>query len=127
MLSAYYDWTQNLPGTDLYYIGMLPSFAATAHYFGRAGVDTGEAEWFEGASAFAGKQYAAALLEGDLIDDGHKQEICREVSELIGLPYKFVLSHNGRIELEDFRANLLKDEGRIIGRLDMYVPKSLTA
>ena len=119
MLSAYYDWTQNLPGTDLYYIGMLPSFAATAHYFGRAGADADEAEWFKRASAFAGKQYAAALLEGDLIDDTHKQEICREVSEFIGLPYEFVLSHNGRIELEDFRANLLKDEGRIIGRLDM--------
>lgn len=119
MLSAYYDWTQNLPGTDLYYIGMLPSFAATAHFFGKAGEGRTEAEWFAEASTFAAAEFAAALLIGDAIEPARMEAVCRRVSEFIGLPYEYVLSCNGRIQLEEFRQRLLEDEGKVIGRLDM--------
>ncbi len=119
MLSAYYDWTQNLPGTDLYYIGLLPSYAATARYFGRAGAGISEHDWFEKASAFAATEYASCLLLGDTIDPERKRELCRLVSSFIGLPEDYVAARNGRIELEDFRRSLLADEGLAIGRLDM--------
>ena len=75
MLSAYYDWTQNLPGNDLYYVGMVPTFASTAQYFGLVGQGVDEDEWFDRASAFAGGEYARGIFLGDEITPADKDAL----------------------------------------------------
>lgn len=118
MLSALFDWVQTLPGEDLYYLGMLPTFAATAHYFGRAGAKVDEEAWFERAMAFTEDVFAPALLKGDRLAPREKTSVAKKIARLIGLPAELVERMNLRVDLDTFRRNLLADEGLVIGRLD---------
>ena len=126
MLSAYFDWSQNLPGNDLYYLGMLPSFASTAQHFGITGRGVDVDKWFDEASEFTAGEYAASLMKGDRIDPREKRRIAKKMERYIGIPAELLLEHNNRIELEDFRANLLKDRGLMCGRLDMRYTETMT-
>lgn len=118
MLSAIFDWVQTLPGEDLYYLGMLPTFAATARYFGRAGKGSDELQWFEDAMEFTERVYAPALLRGDRLPAREKASVARRISKLIGLPAEQVERCNLRVDLDTFRRSLLADEGLVTGRLD---------
>lgn len=119
MVSALFDWAQNLPGNDLYYVGMMPSFAATAQYFGLAGDGVDEDEWFDRASEFAGGTYALALLQGDHIDAERQRAVAEELSAFIGLPADYLVERNLRVSLEEFRRDLMASDDKVIGRLDM--------
>ena len=119
MLSAIWDWVETLPGEDLYYLGMLPTFAATAQYFGKAGAGVDVDEWFDRAMAFSTEVYGPALLFGDRLGAEREAELAQQISELIGLPADFVLARHLRVSLEDFRARILEREGKVCGRLDM--------
>ena len=119
MLSAVFNIAGLLnPGDDLYYIGMMPTFAATARFFGRAGAGTDEREWFERAMAFAEDELAPALLRGDRLDEARERAVAEAMSNFIGLPAEHILAHHLRIDLLDFRTHLLAGEGRVCGRLD---------
>lgn len=119
MISALFDWTQNLPGNDLYYVGMMPSFAATAQYFGLVGAGVDEDAWFDRASEFASTEYAPALILGDRIDGARQRELAEKLSSYMGLPADYLLQRNCRVSLEEFRRDLLADRGQVTGRLDM--------
>lgn len=106
------------PGDDLYYLGMLPVYAATAQFFGRAGEGCGEQEWFERAMAFAEEELAPALLRGDRLGEEAERAVAERMSELTGLTAEHIRSRHLRVDLLDFRTHLLADEGRVCGRLD---------
>ena len=120
MLSALFDWVQTLPGEDLYYLGMLPTYAATAKFFGKVPAAEGSTddEWFDEAVEFGEGTLAHALLMGDRLGAEEELEVARGISRLIGLPADYVAARHLRIELTDFRTQLLRDEGRVVGRLD---------
>lgn len=70
MLSAVFNIAGLLnPGDDLYYLGMMPTFAATAQFFGRAGAGVDEDEWFSRAMDFTERELAPALLRGDRLGE----------------------------------------------------------
>ena len=119
MLSAIFDWAQTLPGSDLYYVGLLPSFASTAQFLGLVGQGEDEDAWFDRAALFARDVYAPALFKGDALEGDQLRELAEQVAALTGLPAFFVLSRNCRIELEDFRREVLARQGKMVGRLDM--------
>lgn len=119
MVSALFDWAQNLPGNDMYYVGMMPSFAATAQYFGLVGEGVDENEWFDRASEFVSRELAPALLLGDLISESDKRAVAEKFSAFVGLPADYLEARNCRISLEEFRRDLLADRGMVTGRLDM--------
>lgn len=119
MLSAIWNWVQVQPGEDLYYLGMLPTFAAAAQFFGKAGAGVDADEWFDRAMAWTDDVLAPALLKGDRLGEEREREVAREMSELIGLDERFILRRHLRVSLEDVRRELLADEGRVCGRLDM--------
>ena len=121
MLSAIFDWVQGLPGEDLYYLGMVPTFAATACWHGRAGKGADVYDWFAQAEKFVTEEYAVALLKGDALSPREKSAVARKLGRLIGLPASLVERCNLRIDLDCFRKNLLADEGKMIGRLDTRV------
>lgn len=119
MLSAVFDIAPLLnPGDDRYYLGMLPTYAATAQFFGRAGADAGADEWFERGMDFTESRLAPALLLGDRLGEQEERAVAEEMSELIGLSAEHIRAHHLRIDLLDFRTHLLEDEGRVCGRLD---------
>lgn len=119
MLSAIWDFAQTLPGNDLYYLGMMPTFAAAAQWYGKAGEDVGPDEWFDRAMDFSEDVLAPALLKGDRLSRDREREVARELSEYIGLPVEYIERRHLRVSLEEVRRELLADEGRSCGRLDM--------
>ena len=84
MLSAIWDWVETLPGEDLYYLGMLPTMAAAAQYFGKAGEGVDVDAWFDRAMAFSTEVYGPALLFGDRLGARREAELAEQISELIG-------------------------------------------
>lgn len=118
MISALFDWTQTLPGNILYYVGLFPTFAATAHYFKRAGHGTDAHVWFEEASDFAKTRLTSALMQGDNVSSSELHQLSEEVAHYIGLPVDLVERHHARIDLALFRKQLLADTQQTIGRLD---------
>lgn len=118
LLSAILDWVQVQPGEDLYYLGMMPTYAATAQWFGRAGKGVDVDEWFDRALEFTEDVLAPALLKGDRLDARREREIARKMSKFVGLAPEYLLAHHLRVDLADFRMALLADEGKICGRLD---------
>lgn len=119
MLSAIWNWVQVQPGEDLYYLGMLPTFAAAAQFFGKAGAGVDEDAWFDRAMEWTDDVLAPALLKGDRLGEGREREVAHEMGELIGLDERLILRRHLRVSLDDVRRELLADEGRVCGRLDM--------
>lgn len=118
MLSAILNWAQTLPGEDLYYLGMLPTYAATAQFFGKAGQGVDVDEWFDKALAWTEDVLAPALIKCDKLSKDDEARIAQEMSELIGLDAKFLMRKHLRVELDEFRKGILADEGKVCGRLD---------
>ena len=126
MLSSIFNWTMTLPDNDYYYLGMLPTFAATAQYFKRAGEGIDENTWFDQAMQFTEEVYAPALLLGDRISKEKMHEVAQGMEELIGLPASYIEEKKLRISLDMFRFQILRDEEKVCGRLDTrftsYIP-----
>lgn len=116
--STILDYEPVMPGNDAYYLGMVPVYAATANYFGKAGVGEDPYAWFNKACEFSNTTLASAIVQGDQISEDDKRSVATEMSELIGLPVDFIMDKGLRIELDTFRKSLLKDEGKTLGRYD---------
>lgn len=116
--STILDYAPTLSGNDLYYMGMVPVYAATANYFGKAGKDVDQFEWFDKAWKFVDEKYGAALIKSDTITPAEEKAIADELSELIGLPSDFIQQKHLRIELDTFRKNIVADRGLFTGRYD---------
>ncbi len=116
--STILDYAPTLSGNDLYYMGMLPVYAATANYFGKAGAGVDQFEWFDRAWKFVDEKYGRALIASDSITAEEEHELAAEMSELIGLPAEFIEGKHLRIELDTFRKTIMADEGLFCGRYD---------
>lgn len=109
------------PGNDIGYVGLLPSYAATAWYHGK--VD--RARWggdlnrfLDEARAFATDDYLPALLKGQLIGAEARQQVIARMAALTGLSEKYLEQSNMRAPLRRFMRELRRDDGLTIGRLD---------
>lgn len=116
--STILDYAPTLSGNDAYYMGMVPVYAATANYFGKAGKGVDQYEWYNKAFDFVNSTLAGALVLGDELPADRMDEIAGQMSELIGLPKDFIKAKGLRIELDTFRKTLLADEGKTTGRYD---------
>ena len=119
MLSALFDGVQILPGSDTYYLGMMPTYSAAAQFFGKAGQGVDVDEWFDRAMAWTEDVLAPALLRGDRLGEERERAVAEEFSSFIGIPADFILEHHLRIDLGTFRSELLRAEKRVCGRFDM--------
>jgi carboxypeptidase C (cathepsin A) len=73
------------------------------------------------ATAFAMSDYAAALLQGSALPPAELDRVATRMVQLIGLPKEQIVARNLRIDMEEYRTALLKDQGLVIGRLDSRV------
>jgi carboxypeptidase C (cathepsin A) len=108
-------------GNDLPYILFLPGYTAAAWYHGRlepelqsGGVEAAVRE----SEAFARGDYALALLQGDRLPEAERREIARRVARFSGLDPEFVERADLRVSDQRFFKELLRREGKTIGRLD---------
>jgi len=122
LVSGLVDYGTIIPGpsNDLPYTLFLSSFTAVAHAHGRLPEDlqADRAKAVAEAEAFAAGDYLTALYAGAALPEGRRDEIAATIARLTGLPKRFVLDHDLRVDPSSFREELLADERLILGRFD---------
>src|SRR5690606_25527164 len=68
--------------------------------------------------AFAGGDYAQALFAGNALDAERRREIAEKLSGYIGLDRDYIERAHLRVSVVRFRKELLRGEGKVVGRLD---------
>lgn len=97
----------------------LPSYAATALYHGRITPAPASREAFlEAARRFAGEEYLPALFAGSRLDEARRVAVRDRLAGFTGLSPGWLDRTRLRIDPTRFRKELLRDEGRTVGRLD---------
>jgi len=117
------------PRNDLPYALFLPAFANVAQYHGRLKGALGQSPEAarEAAEAFVEEDYLRALHRGAGLAGKARERIVKRIAELTGLAPAFVAEKNLRVGDQDFFFELLRDDGRMVGRLDARVTGPMAA
>ncbi len=117
------------PGNHLPYALFLPAFTNTAQYHGRlqGAIGQSSAAAREAAEAFVAEDYLSALHAGSRLDVRARTRIAKRIAELTGLPRALVEEKNLRIDEMTFFFDALRDQGRIVGRLESRVTGPMAA
>ncbi len=119
LLSSWLNTVVNDPGFDLNYVEYLPSYAAVAWYHNRiANRPADLPAYLDEVRAFAQGPYADALYKGQDISPAEFDAVAAKVAAYTGLSVDYVKRAKLRVNLDRFRKELLRDQGRIIGRFD---------
>lgn len=115
-----FNTIQFAPGDDLPYIVNLPSYAITARY-----LDALPGARPENMEAFMAEveewsltDYATALLAGNQLDESTRAQVIEQMHRYTGLEPDFIAKSDLRVTAPAFEAELLRDKGLIVGRLD---------
>lgn len=104
-------------GNDLPYPLFVPTYAAIAHHHGRHG-DRPLADVLAEAEEFATGDYPWALARGARLAEADRDRVAATLARLTGLSEAYVRRARLRIEHLRFFRELLRDEGRTVGRID---------
>lgn len=121
LLSSLLDFRTLSPsqGNDLAYQVFLPVYTAVAHFHGKLKGDRDEL--VRQAREFANGDYALALHAGLSLDPARRQAVAERLATLTTLPVGLLLEANLRIDPTRFRGELLRAEGKVLGRFDARV------
>ena len=109
------------PTNDLPAILFLPTYASTAWYHKKLPADLlarALPDVLAEVEAFAGGEYTAALFKGDRLAGKERAAVAKKLARYTGLAVEFVERCNLRVEIFRFCKELLRAEGRTVGRLD---------
>jgi carboxypeptidase C (cathepsin A) len=117
------------PRNDLPYALFLPAFACVAQYHGKLKGPMAEspAAARKAGEEFVAEEYLAALHAGARLSDAARRRAIRRVAELTGLSAALVEEKNLRVSDHTFFFDLLRDRGRIVGRLEARVTGPMAA
>ncbi|MGA2536254.1 MAG: peptidase S10 [Terracidiphilus sp.] len=125
LLSQIFNFTTDIdepganPGVDLAYVLALPTYAATAAYHKKLPQQPAAIEPFlKEVEDFAMGPYTHALALGTDISAEEKQAVAEKLHSYIGLPVRYLLRANLRVNGGEFEKTLLEDEDLTTGRLD---------
>ena len=108
-------------GNDMPYWLYLPTYAATAWYHKRLPADLQQMELktlLAEAETWAAGDYAVALAKGSALVGTERTTIAERLARYTGLPQKYIELSNVRIHIQRFCKELLREEGKTVGRLD---------
>ena len=94
----------------------LPSLAATAAWHGRGSLAAAAASQDLGAALAPAETFALSGMLTGLA--GGAAAAYAEIAAFTGLPEEFVAARRGRIGASAFAKQLLRDQGRLVGRYD---------
>ncbi len=108
------------PGNDMPYILYLPTYTATAWYYGRLDeeLQADLQRTLREVEAFAAGDYTLALMQGDALPEAEVERVAATLARYTGLSVDYVRRANLRIENMRFMKELLRDERLTVGRLD---------
>ncbi len=107
------------PGSQLSYQVFLPTFATTALYHGK--IQGQRDEVYRKARDFAYGAYGSALMKGNEITPEEIETAAATLAELTGISADIWKKHQLRLNPNVFRAELLRKEGKVVGRFDSRV------
>ena len=99
----------------------LPYFTATAWYHEKLPADLQALDLTEvlpQAEAFAVDTLIPAIAKGGFLSDAEKKQVATTMSRFSGISKATLLQHNLDLPTNYFWKDLLRDEGKTIGRLD---------
>lgn len=102
---------------DRAHIDYLPTYAAIAHYHGKHGRKALRTVVNE-ATRYAELEYPRILAQGNRLSTADRTAAAARLAELTGLTPEYVDRANLRIEHWRYFTELLRDQGRVVGRLD---------
>jgi len=107
-------------GNENGYILFLPTFTATAWYHKKLPPDLQKdlRATLREVERWALTEYAAALAKGDQLSGAERQATIDQLARYTGLNRTYIDNSNLRIEQPQFSAELLRDQKRVVGRLD---------
>ncbi len=111
-------------GNDLPCILYLPTYTAAAWYHKKLPADLqakGLEDVVEQARRFASGEYTLALMRGDALGDGDAARIAKKLSRYTGLSEDYIRRSNLRVQISRFTKELLRGEGRTVGRYDSRI------
>lgn len=123
MVSAVFDLRTLTfpPNDDLPYIVHFPTYAATAHYHKKLN-DTLQSkkikEFLDEVREFTENEYTPALFKGTRLKQKDKIKIAEKMSKYAGGTPQFWIRSNLKIKASEYFNELLREEGKTIGRLD---------
>lgn len=106
---------------DLPWVDTFPTMAGAAHFHDRARKrKQGESrrEYADRAAAFAVGELLPVLAAGDLTGQARRKRTLDAAADFIGLPREIVQAKGGRVSIEHFSKNLLRDRGLVLGLYD---------
>lgn len=109
--------------TDTPYLCFFSALTASAHYHKKLPADL-QADFKKAIAesrAFAEGDYARALRLGAALPPTERAAAIVKMARLTGLPASYIDDHDLRVSAFEFRKELLKSEGKIIGRFDARV------
>jgi len=104
-------------GNELPYAMFLPTYAAIAHHHGLHG-ERSLTDVLAEAEEYAAKDYPWALSRGNRLTETERADAVQKVAALTGLTPDYVDRVDLRIEHIRFFTELLRAQGRTVGRLD---------
>ena len=119
LVSSVLNYGDTMPGTDLEYITYLPSYAAIAWYHNKLPNKPADLKSFlQEVRTFARGQYADALFQGSSLAQAQYDDVLHKLHAYTGLTEQYLRQTNLRVNPARFRAELLRDDSRTIGRFD---------
>ncbi|MFG2584809.1 S10 family peptidase [Streptomyces malaysiensis] len=121
MLSTVFGWGDYAVEP---WIDTLPTMAATAAHHGRSRAyrpGTPLADVLRGAEEFATGDYASFLTRGASMPAADRERVINRYSDLTGLDPEFVDRAEGRVRVNRFKRELLKDRRAVVGAYDATI------
>ena len=107
------------PQNIISYVVSLPTLAAMGWEQDRVERKGRSFEAFiADATEFGETDYLVALFQGSRLEDDELRRIARKLEEFTGIPAAYYVDNRLRISKEQYRRELLKAEGKVLGRSD---------
>lgn len=121
LLSSLLDFRTLSPshGNDLAYQVFLPTYTAVAHHHGK--LQGNRDDLVRQAREFAAGDYSLALQAGASLDPAKLKAVAEKLASLTSLPAALFVESKLRIDPSRFRGELLRAEGKVLGRFDARV------
>ena len=122
LISAVLDYQNSRiqDGSIMSYVSFLPSYAATAWYHNQLpGEKPADLTAFlNEVRTFAAGEYAKALIAGNRLTAAEESALIDKLHAYTGLKKSYLKATNMRIHVFRFFKELMRDEGKVVGRLD---------
>ena len=106
------------------WVDLLPTMATAAAYHGRSravAAGTSPEDVLRAVEEFATGDYATVLTRGASMPPVERDRIFGRMADIIGLPVELVALAEGRVTIQTFTRELLRDQRKVLGLYDATI------